>query len=63
MSSMEDGGPFPYHVTLDPYGGVQLNWTLSQDRRKVIFHLHAKVDVDGTLAFGFSERGSFENAG
>ena len=65
LSSTEDadGGPFPYHVTLDPYGGVQLNWTLSPDRRKFTFHLHAQVDVDGTLALGFSERGSFENAG
>ena len=65
LSSFEDStsGPFPYHVTLDPFGGFQLNWTVSPDRQKVTFHIHAQVNVDGTLAFGFSDRGRFDNAG
>lgn len=64
LSSGEESsdGPFPYHVTLDPYGGFQLNWTVSPDKRKVTFHIHAQVSVDGTLALGFSDRGFFPNA-
>lgn len=55
-------GAFPYHVTLDPLGGVRLNWTLSPDGARVTFHLHAQVNVDGTLAVGFSDRGQFDQA-
>lgn len=52
---------FPYKVSLDPQGLLELSWNVSYPEQAVYFQILIKKFRFGLL-FGMSDRGEFENA-
>ncbi|XP_027472269.1 dopamine beta-hydroxylase [Zalophus californianus] len=61
QSSAPPESPFPYRISLDPEGSLELSWNVSYTQETIYFQLLVQELKAGVL-FGMSDRGELENA-